>query len=213
MDPNAFDTLMKRHAEGDRDPDLISELDRMAWSAFHDPWELSGPRPSAAPVPERMLLESGHYDPEQPEKLELATLDLFVSLRGRSFLKRTAWPFLVTYDYLADPEPSSCARIQLKRPDALHFYCRLLRNLDCDESDIPKILALCKRWNESRPWPEAMPLTSAAADPRKIIALEWEIKLPPERPSITLTLFSRVMLELQKASSEFWEQVQAELES
>ena len=103
MDPNAFDTLMKRHAEGDRDPDLISELDRMAWSAFHDPWELSGPLPSAAPVPERMVLESGHYDPEQPEKLELATLDLFVSLRGRSFLKRTAWPFLVTYDYLADP--------------------------------------------------------------------------------------------------------------
>ena len=33
------DDLIHRHAAGDRDPDLLNLLDRLAWSEFHDPWE------------------------------------------------------------------------------------------------------------------------------------------------------------------------------
>jgi hypothetical protein len=213
MGNDEFDIMMKRHAAGDRDPDLISDLDRLAWSAFHDPWEQPADPPLGGVLLHRPFMGSDPYDPDRPEKLELATLNLFVGLRGTSFLRQKSWPFLATYDYLADPEPERCPRIQVESPDGLRLFVRLLRNLDCAETDVPKALDLCRRWNESRPWPEARPLAMDPGNPDapKVLALEWEVKLPADPPAITLGIFGRVMAELQKAGGEFWTLVDSEL--
>lgn len=42
--PMDLDDLMKRHARGERSPELLKALDQLAWEAFHAPWE---PKPDA----------------------------------------------------------------------------------------------------------------------------------------------------------------------
>ena len=44
--PN-IDGMVRRHAKGDRSPALMAELSRLAWEAFHAPWE-EPPKPSAS---------------------------------------------------------------------------------------------------------------------------------------------------------------------
>ena len=217
MDIDNVEILIKRHAAGDRDPDLLNELNRRAWSEFHDPWEKPGIIRSAVVPLRRPPLESAPYDPDTPEKLDVATLDLFVGLHCRSYLKRKSWPFFVTYDYLADPEPECCPRIQIQSHDGRHFACGFLRNLNCKDEDIPWVLAFCKEWNESRPWPEAKLVGPLAAVPmvsrsQKTISLEFEVTLAEENPSITLADFSRIMTQLLKAASVFWTKVSREIE-
>lgn len=217
MKSDDFETMMKRHAAGDRDPDLLNELNRMAWSEFHDPWEEAEKCPSAVMPLRRLPIDSTPYDPDEPEKLDVATLDLFVGMHCSSHLKRKSWPFFVAYDYLADPEPERCPRILMESPDGRRFVCSFIRNLNCEDADIPRVQEFCRSWNDSRPWPEAKlvePLGSkhVASGSQRIISLEFEVTLSEENPSITLTHFHQMMKALLKATSEFWTMVSRDFE-
>ena len=217
MNIDDVETLMKRHAAGDRDPDLLNELNRRAWSEFHDPWEEPRIIRNVVVPLRRLPLDSAPYDPDEPEKLDVATLDMFVGMHCSSYLKRKSWPFFVTYDYLADPKPECCPRVQIQSHDGRHFACGFLRNLACEDADIPKVLAFCRRWNDSRAWPEAKLVGPLVAVPivshsQKTISLEFEVTLAEENPSITLADFSQIMKQLLKAASVFWTKVSREIE-
>ena len=49
MRTQKLETIIRRHATGDRDPSLLAFLDAAAWESFHDPWEVRPPAPVPAP--------------------------------------------------------------------------------------------------------------------------------------------------------------------
>jgi len=49
LNPEGLDALIRRHAAGDRSPDLMHALDQAAFACFHAPWE-THPMPREAPA-------------------------------------------------------------------------------------------------------------------------------------------------------------------
>ena len=39
MANSPLEDLIRRYESGERDPDLIKQLNEAAWDGFHDPWE------------------------------------------------------------------------------------------------------------------------------------------------------------------------------
>lgn len=60
-----LETLIQRHAAGDRDPELLARLNAAAWDGFHDPWEPRPVEPGAA-GPEAPLLKALQLLDEEP---------------------------------------------------------------------------------------------------------------------------------------------------
>jgi len=217
MDPAELEAMMQRHAAGDRDPDLLEALTRQAWSAFHDPWEHPGASPAAVPSLRIPLIDEDPCDPDAPEKLDVGTLDSFVRMHARSHLKRKSWPFFVTYEYLADPEPERCPRVLMESPDGRSLVCAFVRRLQCPDADLPEVHAFCQRWSDGQPrivakLVEAPGPEQGGAGVGSVLVLTLGVTLAEEHPTISLRDFDRMLHELLDAASVFWNQVRAAFE-
>ena len=215
-DPD-FEAMMKRHAAGDRDPDLMGELTRRACLEFHDPWEQPSRVPSVVGPLRLLPIDAGPYDQDKPEKLDVGSLELFVAVHNRSRLKRKSWPFFVTYDYLADPEPERCPRILMESPDGRSLTCSFVRNVQCKAADLADVHGFCEIWSEGQDRVVARLVETPGPDhggysPGNVLVLNLGVTLAEENPAITLRAFDRILNELLAAVAAFWGQIRAQFD-
>lgn len=90
MANSPLEDLICRYESGERDPDLIKQLNDAAWNGFHDPWETTTPIPTAAE-------QESSFDPEALLPFGPDTIRRFFDERGYKPWKSTWNSFPVCF--------------------------------------------------------------------------------------------------------------------
>lgn len=160
-----LEEALRRHASGDRGPEVLSVLNHAAWDAFHAPWE--------APRPEPPMDEPDPLLPLPPSEIRPLAYDMlaaWIEKEGLSPFRHPTRGFLV--DYKFGLKSDRCVQLRLyisgKNADIL------VLQWTCDKrvppEDYLKALRLCNWWNNDYRWPRALVeqdfrYTDANADP------------------------------------------------
>ena len=154
---------LRRHAEGDRSPEVLKALTQAAWEAYHAPWEAP---PTESPMDEPAPL------PPATDILPLTPdlLDAWLQEEELGPFRHPTRGFLV--DFKFSLKSDRCVQLRLfvsgRRSDVL------VAQWSCDKRIPPDqyvhALRLCNWWNNEYRWPRAMVeqdfrYTDANADP------------------------------------------------
>lgn len=149
--PLTLGEALRRHAAGDRSPEVLKALSRAAWEAYHAPWE--------APPQESSMDESTTPAPLPPTEIRPLTPDLIAGWlegEGISAFRHPTRDFLV--DYKFGLKSDRCVQLRLyisgKNSDILVLLWT------CDKRIPPErfsqALRYCNWWNNEYRWPRAM---------------------------------------------------------
>ncbi len=179
MDPDTLEKLVQQYQNGNRDPELIEQLNQAAWTGFHDPWEFD----PGVPIPYEEMAE----DPDDPDLVRPFTLDMIeraLESRGWRYYKRVgAHPWLtvhINYDPASDRETKLMFAVLGRDRDILHMDWNSDRRTSAERFD--RAFRLCNEWNSAYRWPRA-----AVAIPN-LPNKGAEDEVPEEAPSGLLTL-------------------------
>jgi hypothetical protein len=203
--------LMRRYESGERDSDLLRQLNDLAWQGFHDPWEL-GPAPAAAEEvpatgPEWSPLES-ELDPPRPFTVD--TIIRYLRNTGRPFWECGASIYTCTYDY--DEASDRCCQVffSVEGRDGGTFCARWTSDRRVQADHFPRAFRLCNEWNADWRWPRAF-VDIPHRDPSRegrggppasgVLTLDYQLYLARR---IHQGLFDSMLATVQETSWAFW---------
>ena len=159
---------LRRHAAGDRSPEVLAILNRAAWDAFHAPWEAPSPEPTMADDPRPP--DAQEVAPDQVQPLSQTMIKAWMDKSGLDCFQHPKLGLLVEFRFSLKSD--RC--VQLRACATGRNQNILAVNLSSDRrippEDFTRALRLCNDWNQDYRWPRAMVEqdyrhTDATADP------------------------------------------------
>lgn len=141
-----LEELIQRYESGDRDPDLIRQLNEAAWDGFHDPNE------AAMPPPE----QESAVDPEALLPFGPDTIQRFLDEREYKPWKSSWDSFLIWFNYSerTDRAVNACFMVVGKQKDVFKLRIECDRRVPAERFD--RAFRLCNAWNSGYRWPMAL---------------------------------------------------------
>ncbi len=153
--PLSPEEALKRHAEGDRSPEVLAAIDAGAFAAFHAPWE--------GPHPEERIMEIGHQphpwreDPRCvcPVSIERLVHWVRETRKWTCYVDGEEPKLMVRFRYSPhrDRAPELFLNIEGKSRNIVRFSLRA--NARVAPQDLPRALRLVNDWNQEYRWPKA----------------------------------------------------------
>ena len=146
-DVNNPDDLLRSYFSGIKNDQVVSEIDRMAWAAFHDPWEAKpAPVEASASIPmllsmDRLMAFMTRHGVEAVVYTELGCVDA-------CFIHEAHGTITLSLGISTDSQDALAMKMVLSKPIPAE------RLMGC--------LALCNLWNTSYPYPRAAVHASAS---------------------------------------------------
>lgn len=212
MDKRSMNRLIKRYGAGDRDPELVRQLDEAAWDDFHDPWEVPKPvrTPLEAPVGDPDL-PSTDVDPQAVLPFTFDTIKRFLADRGYNYWEAHWKAVQVFFRYSAESDRvlRLVLAVEGKRETVLAMRWTGDRRVDAER--FPEALRLCNAWNQDCRWPRAF-LEIPRTEPREgeegreaasaLLVLDLQLFL---EQGIHQELFNSLVRDAIATGWEFWE--------
>lgn len=206
------DELMRRFDAGERDPDLLRQLGRLAWQEFHDPWELP---PALGAVQEEALPGDPGQPPgdkvqERAQPFTADTLVRYLRASGLPFWESGASAYTASWDY--DPAIDRCTQafFSVEGTDQAILCARWVSDRRVSAELFHRAFRLCNQWNSDWHWPRAyvdIPRLgggrsgAGAAPASGILTLDLRLYLAK---GIHQGLFDSQVYAAQVASWHFW---------
>lgn len=205
-----LEDLIRRYEAGDRDPDLLRQLNDAAWTGFHDPWEQAKPK-GRHPVTGE-LVAAPDFDPKAVTPFSGETIQRFLAyMKYKHYRQGSDW-FLISFTYRE--ETDRCLKATLGVEGKLGDIFKLLitpdRRVPAERFD--RALRLCNAWNDHYRWPRAFlemparPEKEGEVEGREpasaLLALDYQLLL---RGGIPQELFNAMVKDAIATSWEFWE--------
>ena len=144
---------LRRHAEGDRSPEVLSVLNHAAWDAFHAPWEAPFPEPPMPEEPEAPAQPTANPGEVQP--FSQAMLAAWTDQSGFKAFQHPSRGLVVDFRYSL--KSNRC--VQLRTWVSGRQNNILMVVITCDRrvppEDFTRALRLCNAWNLEYRWPRA----------------------------------------------------------
>ena len=145
---------LRRHAAGDRSPEVLAALNRAAWDAFHAPWE--------APSPEPIMAEESE-DPEFLEPLPIGVervtetmLADWVEREGYTCFQAKGRGILIDFRYSLKSFRRVMFRAWLSGRDEDILTVQITSDRRVPPEDFVRALRCCNVWNQEYRWPRAL---------------------------------------------------------
>jgi hypothetical protein len=214
MPRTPLEELIRRYEAGDRDPELIRELNDAAWDGFHDPWEAKAVRARHPVTGELVPLPAPEpvFDPTASRPFTADTLRRFLDAKPYRYWTSARNAFLVTFTYAPRTDRCLMATFSVvgKREDVFRLQITPDRRVPTERFD--RALRLCNAWNEGYRWPRAilsMPDLEKDEDAPEglepasaLLTLDFQLFL---RAGIPQALFDSMVLDALATSWDFWQ--------
>jgi len=205
-----LEDLIRRYETGDRDPDLLRQLNEAAWTGFHDPWEAAKPT-GRHPVTGE-LVEPPSFDPKAVRPFDGDTIQRFLEHMKYKHYRQGRDYFLISFNYLE--ETDRCLKASLlvegKQDEVFKLLITPDRRVPAERFD--RAFRLCNTWNDRFRWPRAYvempPRKAKEGEPEgrepasALLALDFQILL---RGGLSQELFNTIVKEVLATSWQFWE--------
>lgn len=149
-----LDEALRRHAEGDRSPEVLRVLNHAAWDAFHAPWE-------AQPL-ENAMAESrpsssfSEAAPDQVQDLSEAMLVRWAETEDYSCFRCPSRGILVDFRYSLKSHRRLTFQAWASGKDGNILVVQITSDCRVAPEDFVSALRLCNAWNQEYRWPRAM---------------------------------------------------------
>lgn len=204
---NDPDDLVHQLQEKPSDPELLRQLDRIAWEFFHDPWEVP---PSNAPQLSSDPVRPGGPMPNtslQPLSVELVmnTLDVMA-------LHHTSSPtgtIIIPFGYRHDSDREAWIRISIQGEKKDLLVWRMTSDRRVDAPQFGLAFRLCNAWAAENRWPRAfvdIPTPDEdgkpmAWEPSGSIELDHHVSI---QDGISMEALKRLLSTLTSSGFSFW---------
>ncbi len=205
-----LEDLIRRYEAGDRDPELLRQLNAAAWNGFHDPWEAPAPAARNPVTGERVPAPA--FEPEALAPFTFETIQRFLEPMKYRYWRQGKGYFMVTFAYTerTDRCLQASFMVQGKHLDIFKLQITCDRRVQAERFD--RAFRLCNDWNQRFRWPRAS-LELAALErkegqllgpepPSALLALDFQLFL---RAGIPQALFDSLVKDAIATSWEFWE--------
>ena len=195
MSEETLDDLIKRHAAGARDPELIQALNEAAWTGFHDPWEATAKTPQGDPM-----------DPDTVRPFTLETIENYLNANDFHYFRREPNWILVHFGYHPPSDRNLQITFSAEGREQEIFRLRMLGDRRVQEGDYARARELCDTWNSARRWPRAyleIPEPDPEVGPAASALLELDYQMDLEK-GIHQALFDHLVDGVLGASWSFW---------
>lgn len=205
-----LEALIRRYEAGDRDPDLIRQLNEAAWDGFHDPWEPEVPK-GRHPVSGQST-QAPAFDPKALLPFSGETIQRFLDPVKYKHWRQGSDYFLVTFTYTkrTDRCLQASLLVQGKRSDIFKLLITCDRRVPAERFD--RAFRLCNDWNSRFRWPRAY-LEIADVEqqdgqepirepPSALLALDYQLYLGAGVPQV---LFDSMVRDAIATQWDFWE--------
>lgn len=200
------DDLIQRLARNPRDPDLLRQLDKLAWEGFHDPWEQPpGTRPKEAPGEEPMLL-----DPE-PQRLSHGLLREALQVMKRVHTSHPRVGFMIPFNYSQRSDREVTIRIRLEGPRRDILAWQMFADRRVEQARFDAALCLCNDWANRHRWPRPF-LDLPATGEDGVPPASGTLRLDHHQPlpdGISPAGLVRLLSSLENAGWDFWAQARS----
>lgn len=196
------DDLIQRLARNPRDPELLRQLDKLAWEGFHDPWEQPpGPKPTAEAGEEEAL------DPE-PRRLSHPLVREALQVMKRVHTSHARAGFIVPYNYSPRSDREVTIRIRLEGPRRDILAWQMIADRRIGPDRFHDALRLCNDWANHHRWPRPFldlpePGEDGTPPASGTLRLDHHQPLPD---GISLPGLIRLLSSLEAAGWDFWAQ-------
>lgn len=155
MANSPLEDLIRRFESGERNPDLLRQLNEAAWDEFHDPWEIQKPEPQIAPALSFTAKQEPNFDPEALLPFGPDTIQRFLDEREYKYWKSSWDSFLVTFNYSerTDREVNAAFMVLGRDRDIFKLEIECDRRVPAERFD--RAFRLCNDWNTVFRWPMA----------------------------------------------------------
>lgn len=210
MANSPLEDLIRRYESGERNPDLIKQLNDAAWDGFHDPWETMAPLPTAAE-------HESSFDPNALLPFGTDTIQRFLDDRGYQHWKSSWNSFLLLFKYSerSDRTVSAHFIVAGKNMDIFNLRIECDRRVPAERFD--RAFRLCNDWNRWFRWPMAlvdMPFLEKkegeleGREPASgNLALDFQLFF---RAGVPQVLFNSMVRDAIDTSWDFWEKARNE---
>lgn len=144
-----LDDLVKRYEGGERDPELIRQLNELAWEGFHDPWERC-----PLEVQEGSMDEG--FDPKVVSPISSAMIERHLAAHELYPWRGPDDRYMVQFRYEAEADRTVRIFFSIEGRGHTLFKIKIVADRRVDQDRIPEAMAFCNRWNSNYRWPKAL---------------------------------------------------------
>ena len=186
-----LEEALRRHAGGDRSPEVLSVLNHAAWAAFHAPWE--------APQVESPMSDEPQEDDlaESPsprvQTFTQAMLSAWMDKEGLHYFQNPDRGLLVDFRFGLKSNRSVTLRTWVSGRNKDILTINLVSDRRVPPEDFARALRLCNDWNQEFRWPRAL----VEQDYRTTDALEDSPPSPEDVAAREETHMARLCLDFQ----------------